>query len=87
MRGFPLSVPPPAYGHQSFEFGGGDPDPDDPPGRTLLAATNRPLWRYTQSKNLFEGPSDRGFDTSSFLPLPPCKSLFLGFWDGPSSAD
>ena len=42
----------------------------------MLAATNRPLWRYTQSKMLFECPSDRGFD---IRPLPPSKSMF-GSW-------
>ena len=43
----------------------------------MLAATNRPLWRYTQSKMLFECPSDRGFDIPSYLPL--SKSMF-GSW-------
>jgi len=43
----------------------------------MLAATNRPLWRYTQSKMLFECPSDRGFDIGQYLP--PSKSLF-GNW-------
>ena len=44
----------------------------------MLAATNRPQWRYTQSKNLFECPSDRGFDIRP-LDMPPTKSLF-GIW-------
>ena len=75
---FPLLAPPQqVYGHRSFEFGGGDPDPNDPDGRIMLAATNRPLWRYTQSKMLFECPSDRGFDIGQYLP--PSKSLF-GNW-------
>jgi prepilin-type N-terminal cleavage/methylation domain-containing protein/prepilin-type processing-associated H-X9-DG protein len=76
---FPPLAPYQDYGHRSFEFGGGDPDPDYPQGRTMLAATNRPLWRYARSKNLFECPSDRGFDVSTILPLPPSKSLF-GSW-------
>ena len=76
---FPPLAPPQVYGHRSFEFGGGDPDPNYVQGRTMLAATNRPLWRYAQSKNLFECPSDRGFDVSPILPLPPSKSLF-GSW-------
>lgn len=74
---FPPLAPPQLYGHRSFEFGGGDPDPNYVQGRTMLAATNRPLWRYTQSKNLFECPSDRGFDIPTVLP--PSKSLF-GSW-------
>jgi prepilin-type N-terminal cleavage/methylation domain-containing protein/prepilin-type processing-associated H-X9-DG protein len=75
---FPPLAPYQKYGEQSFELGGGDPDPNYPPG-TMLAATNRPLWRHAQSKNLFEWPSDRGFDTSAITGLPPCKSLF-GSW-------
>ena len=43
----------------------------------MLMATNRPLWRYTQSKNLFECPSDRGYDIP--VGIPPSKSLF-GTW-------
>ncbi len=65
------------YGHRSFEFGGGDPDPNYPQGRTMLAATNRPLWRYSTSRQLFECPSDRGFDIP--IGIPPSKSLF-GSW-------
>jgi hypothetical protein len=76
---FPPLAPYQEYGHRAFEFGGGDPDPKYPQGRTMLAATNRPLWRYTKSKTLFECPSDRGFDVSTILPLPPSKSLF-GCW-------
>jgi prepilin-type N-terminal cleavage/methylation domain-containing protein/prepilin-type processing-associated H-X9-DG protein len=73
---FPPLAPPQVYGHRSFEFGGGDPDPNYVQGRTMLAATNRPLWRYAQSKVVFECPSDRGFD----IPIiPPSKSLF-GSW-------
>jgi len=77
---FPLLAPFQVYGDRSFEFGGGDPDPNYPQGRTMLAATNRPLWRYSTSKNLFECPSDRGFDVRAIFPdLPPSKSLF-GSW-------
>jgi prepilin-type N-terminal cleavage/methylation domain-containing protein/prepilin-type processing-associated H-X9-DG protein len=74
---FPPLAPPQVYGHWSFEFGGGDPDPNYVQGRTMLAATNRPLWRYTQSKKLFECPSDRGYDIP--VGIPPSKSLF-GTW-------
>src|SRR5262249_47954598 len=50
---FPPLAPYQDYGHRSFEFGGADPDPNYPPqGDRMLKATNRPLWRYTQSKNL-----------------------------------
>jgi len=74
---FPPLAPPQVYGHRSFEFGGGDPDPNYVQGLTMLAATNRPLWRYAQSKKLFECPSDRGFDIP--IGIPPSKSLF-GSW-------
>ena len=74
---FPPLAPFQVYGHRSFEFGGGDPDPNFVQGPTMLAATNRPLWRYTQSRNLFECPSDRGYDIP--IGIPPSKSLF-GTW-------
>ena len=66
------------YGDRSFEFGGGDPDPSYLNSRIMLVATNRPLWRYAQSKKVFECPSDRGFDIRP-LDMPPTKSLF-GIW-------
>jgi len=44
----------------------------------MLKATNRPLWRYTQSKNLFECPSDRGYNIPG-IGLPPSKSQFGTF--------
>jgi prepilin-type N-terminal cleavage/methylation domain-containing protein/prepilin-type processing-associated H-X9-DG protein len=77
---FPPLAPFQVYGHRSFEFGGGDPDPNYQDGQTrmMLAATNRPLWRYAQSKKVFECPSDRGFDIPD-IGLPPSKSLF-GSW-------
>jgi prepilin-type N-terminal cleavage/methylation domain-containing protein/prepilin-type processing-associated H-X9-DG protein len=65
-------------GARSFEFGGGDPDPNYDNARIMLAATNRPLWRYAQSKKVFECPADRGFDIRPHA-MPPCKSLF-GIW-------
>ena len=74
---FPPLAPFQVYGHRSFEFGGGDPDPNFVQGPRMLKATNRPLWRYTQSKNLFECPSDRGYDIP--VGIPPSKSLF-GSW-------
>src|SRR5947207_4548917 len=33
-----------------LEFGGGDPDRSRPEDAPLLAATNRPLWPYTKSR-------------------------------------
>jgi prepilin-type N-terminal cleavage/methylation domain-containing protein/prepilin-type processing-associated H-X9-DG protein len=66
------------YGHRSFEFGGGDPDPNFVQGPRMLKATNRPLWRYTQSRNLFECPSDRGYDMPS-IGIQPSKSTFRTF--------
>src|SRR5262245_7020745 len=39
---FPPLAPFQFYGHRSFEFGGGDPDPNfAPQGKTMLKATNR----------------------------------------------
>jgi prepilin-type N-terminal cleavage/methylation domain-containing protein/prepilin-type processing-associated H-X9-DG protein len=65
------------YGDQSFEFGGGDPDPNYLNSRIMLVATNRPLWRHAESKRVFECPADRGFDIRPTMPL--SKSLF-GIW-------
>jgi prepilin-type N-terminal cleavage/methylation domain-containing protein len=45
-----------------WEFGGGDPDRSRPENALMLAATNRPLWPYTQSRELFKCPADRGWD-------------------------
>src|SRR5207247_577619 len=44
-----------------YDYGGGDPDRSLPMAATMLAATNRPLWRYTQSRELFKCPADRGY--------------------------
>jgi prepilin-type processing-associated H-X9-DG protein len=40
----------------------------------MLAATNRPLWRYTQSRELFKCPADRGADAWPYYPR--SKSTF-----------
>src|SRR5436309_14156707 len=37
-----------------FEFGGGDPDRSRPETALMLAVTNRPLWPYTHSRELFK---------------------------------
>ena len=47
---------------QSFQVGGGDPDWTYGGTAGTLAATNRPLWRYTTSRELFRCPADRGLD-------------------------
>src|SRR5450432_1320371 len=48
---------------QSFQIGGGDPDRTNPTWTMgTLSATNRPLWRYTTSRELFRCPADRGLD-------------------------
>ena len=75
---FPPLAPFQPYGHRSFEFGGGAPDPNFVQGPTMLKATNRPLWRYTQSRNLFQCPADRGYDIPG-IGLPPSKNQFATF--------
>jgi prepilin-type N-terminal cleavage/methylation domain-containing protein len=48
---------------RSFQVGGGDPDWTNPTWTAgTLAATDRPLWRYTTSRELFRCPSDRGLN-------------------------
>ena len=37
-------------GWNSFEFGGGDPDPKITDFANVWKSTNRPLWAYTQSR-------------------------------------
>jgi prepilin-type processing-associated H-X9-DG protein len=49
-------------GGWSPDFGGGDPDRTFPPTSILLAATNRPLWRYLAPSQVFACPADRGGD-------------------------
>lgn len=57
---FPLIRPTVAWA--SFEFGGGDPAPRNAGVADMQAATNRPLWNYTGSRDLYACPSDRGAD-------------------------
>src|SRR5207237_987106 len=67
----------PPHGTSGFtdaEYGGGDPDRSDPVPAGRLAATNRPLWRYTQNRELFKCPADRGADTRPYLKLQ--KTIF-----------
>jgi prepilin-type N-terminal cleavage/methylation domain-containing protein len=55
-------------------YGGGDPNRSLPETAPILAATKRPLWRYTQSRELFKCPADRGADISPYAT--PHKNLF-----------
>lgn len=52
-------IRPSASGY-SFEYGGGDPDRKNPDVNDMLAATNRALYPYQGSSNVFACPSDRG---------------------------
>ena len=62
----PLGNRPFAY---SFQFGGGDPDPNLSGSAQMLAATNRPLWNYVQTRELFHCPADRGVDRTGSTPI------------------
>ena len=53
----------------SFDFGGGDSDPSLPEFAPMLAATNRPLWNYTHSRELFHCPADRGVIRPGLAPV------------------
>jgi prepilin-type N-terminal cleavage/methylation domain-containing protein len=59
----------------SFRLGGGDPDPMAQSLLSLEWATNRILWPYTHSRELWRCPSDRGGPFSSFAP-PSGKSIY-----------
>jgi prepilin-type processing-associated H-X9-DG protein len=60
------------YGSSSFQFGGGDPNRQI--AGNLLAATNRPLWPYAQSRELFRCPADCG--AANAIWTGPFKSWF-----------
>jgi len=45
-----------------YEYGGGDPNRKVPMAGGMLAATNRPLWPYTQCREVFKCPADRGYE-------------------------
>jgi prepilin-type N-terminal cleavage/methylation domain-containing protein len=49
-------------GWPEFEVGGGNPDWTYAGAAGLWAATNRPLWPYTKSREIFRCPADRGLD-------------------------
>ena len=59
----------------SFLFGGGDPDPKMFNLGKLPWATNRVMWPYTHSRELWRCPSDRGGLFSPVAPPPP-KSIY-----------
>jgi hypothetical protein len=46
----------------SFRLGGTDPDPNARTRFGLEAATNRILWPYTHSRDVYRCPADRGMD-------------------------
>ncbi|MBI4327604.1 MAG: type II secretion system protein [Chloroflexi bacterium] len=46
----------------SFRLGGGDPDPKVAAWSGLEKATNRILWPYTHSRELYRCPSDKGMN-------------------------
>ena len=50
------------YNWQSFRLGGGDPDPILEAKYKLEKATNRFLWPYTQSRELYHCPADKGMN-------------------------
>ena len=54
----------------SYRFGGGDPDPSVQARFGLEWATNRLLWPYTHSRELYRCPADRGWDMSPSWMLP-----------------
>src|ERR1022692_1109956 len=51
----------------SFRLGGGNPDPSAAARFGLEWATNRILWPYTKSRELYRCPSDRGMDDSPWM--------------------
>ena len=60
--------PPIGQNFAMYEFGGGDPDRRRPDMALMLAATNRPLWPYAQSREVFKCPADRGSGDVSGIP-------------------
>ena len=51
----------------SFRLGGGDPDPSFGSRFGFESATNRLLWQYTTSRELFHCPADRGMNLSPWM--------------------
>jgi prepilin-type N-terminal cleavage/methylation domain-containing protein len=82
-------VPHPPNSWPSYNLGGGDPSPQVPADWGLSPATNRLLWPYTHSRELYHCPADRGMDWPSFPFNNAYKTLgdsYLyntGLWRGP----
>jgi prepilin-type N-terminal cleavage/methylation domain-containing protein len=57
------TIHPPTYDWVSYRYGGGDPDPQVASRFGLEWATNRPLWPYTRSLQVYHCPADRGMDS------------------------
>jgi prepilin-type N-terminal cleavage/methylation domain-containing protein len=53
---------------ESARLGGGDPSPSAAAAFALEWVTNRILWPYSHSRELFRCPADRGMDVSPFMP-------------------
>jgi prepilin-type N-terminal cleavage/methylation domain-containing protein len=51
----------------SFRLGGDDPDASSGSRFGLESATNRLLWQYTTSRELYRCPADRGMDFSPWM--------------------
>ncbi len=54
------------WSNPAFAIGGGDPDGSVKEWPNMPAATNRPLWGYMPSREIFKCPSDRGADIRPF---------------------
>ena len=52
---------------RSFRLGGGDPDPKVEAQLGLERATNRILWPYTRSRELYRCPADRGMNIMPWM--------------------
>ena len=52
---------------QSFQYGGADPNWKLSPLSDALPATNRPLWPYIQSTEVFHCSADRGAEVPQFM--------------------
>jgi prepilin-type N-terminal cleavage/methylation domain-containing protein len=52
---------------RSYRYGGGDPDPKVTSKFGLEWGTNRLLWPYTRSLQVFHCPDDRGMDWPPFM--------------------
>jgi prepilin-type N-terminal cleavage/methylation domain-containing protein/prepilin-type processing-associated H-X9-DG protein len=67
---------------RGFDYAGGDPAPYASKTWGLGWATNRLLWEYARSPELYHCPADRGETIAACGPKPPYYSLFA--WWGTS---